>query len=109
MSSRLRTFRDFWPYYLSQHSRAATRLLHATGTVLGLIVAVVGLALGNLWLVPAGFGVGYGFAWFSHFAIERNRPATFRYPLWSFLGDWRMVGLMVTLRGSAVTPPTTDR
>ena len=84
MSVRSKTYREFWPRYLAEHSRPGTRNLHFLGTGLGLTLLAALLA-------------GYGFAWIGHAVVERNRPATFTHPLWSFISDFRMFGLW--LRG----------
>jgi hypothetical protein len=86
---RFKTFEDFWPYYVAQHSLASTRALHFGGTtmVLGALVATV---LHSPWWLPAAFVLGYGPAWIGHFFFEKNRPATFTHPLWSLRGDFRM-------------------
>jgi hypothetical protein len=89
-------FAEFWPFYVAEHSRPATRWVHFAGTTLGLICLVFFLATLNWRWLLAGLVAGYAFAWVSHFFIERNRPATFRYPLWSFIGDWKMWALMLT-------------
>jgi hypothetical protein len=94
---RIRSFAEFWPFYVSQHALVPTRLLHLVGTSLGFVVLVVAIVLREWWLLPAVPVVAYGFAWTGHFFVERNRPATFSYPLWSLRGDWRMFVLM--LRG----------
>ena len=94
---RYGTFRDFYPFYLTEHSRRGTRRLHFAGTLLVLLTLVSALVSGRwalLWLVPL---FGYGFAWVGHFFVERNRPATFQYPLYSLAGDFRMFADM--LRG----------
>ena len=93
-----RRFSDFWIYYLREHSRPGTRALHYAGTGLVLGLAGAAAAAGEwrlLVLVPL---VGYGFAWLSHIAVERNRPATFTYPLWSLAADFRMFFLWLTAR-----------
>jgi hypothetical protein len=95
-----RSFRDFYPFYLSEHSRSGTRRLHFAGTLLVLLTfgyAVVTGWWGLLALVPL---FGYGFAWVGHFAVEKNRPATFQHPLYSLAGDFRMFGDMVRGRVS---------
>ena len=76
--TRLTRFRDFWPHYLREHARPGTRALHYAGTSLVVVLAAA---------LPV---VGYGFAWVVHGLIERNRPATFRYPLWSLRADFVM-------------------
>lgn len=96
MSERIRTYSEFWPYYLREHSKPATRWLHLVGTSLGIGIAITAGVLGKAVLVPAALVASYGLAWVGHFGIEKNRPATFQYPLWSFISDFRMLGLMVT-------------
>ena len=96
-------FAAFWPFYVSQHMRRGTRVLHWIGSTLGLaclvMIGVMGAAFPlNLLWIPGGLVVGYGFAWVGHFVVEKNRPATFYYPLWSFVGDWKMWALMLTGR-----------
>jgi hypothetical protein len=92
------SFSEFWPFYLSQHSRASTRNLHYVGSTLAIIALIAVLATQTWWaliLVPFS---GYFFAWVSHFFIERNKPATFTYPLWSLIGDYRMYLYFLTGR-----------
>ena len=93
---RYQTFSEFWPFYVMEHSKPATRLLHLIGTTVGLIVMVLFIASGRWWLFPLGLVPGYAFAWFAHFVIEKNKPATFKYPLWSFRADYKMIGMMLT-------------
>jgi len=88
--ARYANFREFYPYYLSEHANAMCRRMHFIGTSLVLIVfaaAVVTRDARWLWLAPL---CGYGFAWLGHFAFEKNRPATFSHPLYSLAGDWVM-------------------
>ena len=85
-----RTFREFYPFYLAEHANRTCRRLHFIGSCLVLAVLVAAVATTRtrlLWFIPV---LGYGFAWVGHFAFEKNRPATFRYPLYSFMGDWVM-------------------
>jgi hypothetical protein len=91
------SFAEFWPFYVREHSLPACRALHFIGSTLAIAVIVVA-ALYSPWLLLAVPLVGYGFAWFGHFAIEKNRPASFRYPLWSLIADWKMWALMLTGR-----------
>ena len=93
--SRLQSFKDFWPYYVREHSLFANRVLHFIGSSAGLICLAETFVTGNLWLIPLGLVIGYGFAWVGHFFIERNKPASFKYPLWSFRADWKMWSLML--------------
>ena len=84
------SFAEFYPYYLSEHANSTCRRLHFIGTtlVIGLLAYVLGKgALGLLIAVPIA---GYGFAWVGHFFFEKNRPATFKHPFYSFAGDWVM-------------------
>jgi hypothetical protein len=93
-----KSFQDFWPYYLSEHSKPATRALHCMGTLTGIAVVILVIVIGKWWWFPSALVPGYAFAWVGHFFIEKNRPATFMYPLWSFMGDWKMLALMLTGR-----------
>jgi hypothetical protein len=94
---RLTTFEEFWPFYVSQHSRASTRALHFAGTTMVLGSLAAGVLVAPPYALLA-FVLGYGPAWIGHFFFEKNRPATFTYPLWSLRGDLRMYGLMLTGR-----------
>jgi hypothetical protein len=86
-----RTFDEFWPYYVGEHASSACRALHFAGTTLALIAVAAGVVL-SAWYFIAAPVAGYLFAWIGHFAFERNRPATFRYPWWSLRADFRMYG-----------------
>ncbi|MGQ0742153.1 MAG: Mpo1-like protein [Alphaproteobacteria bacterium] len=95
---RITTYREFWPFYLGEHAKALTRAFHFTGTLLAsacLLLAL--LALNPWWLLGAAFA-GYGPAWIGHFFVEKNRPATFSYPLWSLASDYRMTWAWLTGR-----------
>ena len=83
-------FADFYPFYLSEHSSRANRRLHFVCTTLGVAAIAHSLSTLNFWWLLAGLVAGYGCAWVGHFFIEKNRPATFTYPLYSFMGDWVM-------------------
>jgi len=97
-STTFRSFAEFWPYYVREHDKAATRRWHFCGTTIGIGILVVALVIQRWWLLVAVPIAGYGLAWVSHFAIEKNRPATFKYPLWSLRGDLKMWWLMLTGR-----------
>lgn len=93
---KFESFADFWPHYVAEHSRPATRAFHFFGTTAGLFCLIAFLSMGKWWLFPLALVPGYGAAWISHFLIEKNRPATFQHPLWSFLGDYKMIALMIS-------------
>lgn len=94
--SRFASFREFYPYYLGEHSDRMCRRMHFAGTSLVLVCLVLAVALSPWWLLAVPL-VGYGFAWIGHFAFEKNRPATFKHPVYSLAGDWVMYAEM--LRG----------
>ncbi len=95
-SPSFRTFADFYPFYLGEHTHPVCRRLHFIGTTLAVALILVTLITQRWWLVLAAFLEAYAFAWAGHFFFERNRPATFRYPVLSFMGDWRMWWDIVT-------------
>lgn len=100
-TARIADFERFWPFYVSQHSRSGTRALHFAGTTLSLLLLAASLATLRPFLLVWAILAGYSFAWIGHFFVEKNRPATFQYPLWSLRGDFRMYGLMWRGRMSA--------
>ena len=90
-TARFTSFAEFYPYYLQEHSNDVCRRLHYVGSLL--VLSILGYALFTqqwLWLLALPF-TGYGFAWVGHFVFEKNKPATFKYPLYSFMGDWVML------------------
>jgi hypothetical protein len=97
INTELKTFESFWPHYLGEHIHPVNRGLHFIGTSLVYGIVALSLFQSPRWLALAPL-VGYGFAWVGHFLVERNRPATFTYPLWSLRGDFRMHARMLTGR-----------
>jgi hypothetical protein len=93
---KFNSFAEFWPHYVGEHSKSATRLLHLIGTSIGVACAAFFVASGRWWLFLLGLIPGYGAAWIGHFFFEKNKPATFQYPLWSFIGDYKMIAMMLT-------------
>jgi hypothetical protein len=85
-----RTFEDFYPFYLTEHSNRTSRRLHFTGTSIAAALLVTAVFTRIWWLVAAALVQGYAFAWIGHFFFEHNKPATFKHPWFSFRGDWRL-------------------
>jgi len=96
MSGGFASFKDFYPYYLQEHSDRRCRRLHFIGTTLVLMCVVLAITASPWWLLGMPLA-GYGCAWIGHFVFEKNKPATFKHPLYSLIGDWVMYGDM--LRG----------
>jgi len=86
----MKSFAEFYPFYLSEHANRTTRRLHFIGSALALFCLLELLFTADLRWLALALAAGYGFAWVSHMVFEKNRPATFRYPLYSFMGDWVM-------------------
>ncbi|MBX3291703.1 MAG: DUF962 domain-containing protein [Acidobacteria bacterium] len=97
-ADRISNYSEFWDFYVAEHSKPLTRILHFLGTSLGLILLAWFIRRGTWYYFPLCFVVGYAFAWFAHFVIEKNRPATFKYPFWSFISDYKMMWYMATGR-----------
>lgn len=92
------SFREFYPFYLDEHRHPVSRRLHFLGSCGVLVLAAVAGATGNAWWLLAALACGYGCAWVGHFVFEKNRPATFTHPLYSFMGDWVMFKDILTGR-----------
>ncbi len=97
-ADRIQTYGEFWPYYLQEHRKPATRVLHYVGTALFLSVVIWAVAK-QTWIVLLLSPIcGYFFAWVGHFTVEKNKPATFKYPLWSLISDFRMFFAWLTFQ-----------
>ena len=95
---RIQTFSEFWAFYVGEHRHPTNRFLHYIGTSVGLSCLVLAPILQIWWLLAVAPVIGYGHAWFGHFAIEGNKPASFAYPGWSFMGDITMLSYALTGR-----------
>lgn len=93
-----RTFAEFYPFYLGEHANRTCRRLHFVGSAVALLLLIAAVVTRSWGLVVAAFVQGYAFAWVGHFFFEHNKPATFKYPWFSFLADWRMWREMLTGR-----------
>ena len=96
MAETIQTYRQFWPYYLGEHRRRGTRALHYLGTSLGLATLAIAIIFASWPFAVAAVVSGYAFAWIGHAFVERNKPATFTYPFWSLVSDFRMYFLALS-------------
>ena len=87
---RFNSFKEFYPYYLEEHKLARTKLFHFIGTLAAILFLIALAYTRNPLFILGALLSGYGAAWISHFFVEKNKPATFKYPLYSLLGDYRM-------------------
>lgn len=86
----MNSFAEFYPFYLSEHANRTCRRLHFLGSTLALVFLAMAVATASGWWFLAALVVGYAFAWIGHFGFEKNKPASFKRPLYSFMGDWVM-------------------
>lgn len=96
LKTKYQSFADFYPVYLGEHSNRTCRELHFVGSTLALLCLAAMILTGELWWLLAALVAGYSFAWIGHFFFEKNQPATFKHPLYSFMGDWVMYWQMLT-------------
>jgi hypothetical protein len=89
------SFEEFWPFYVKEHQKKATRILHFVGTTGAMACVAGGLLTKRRWLLAVAPVVGYGPAWVAHFFVEGNKPASFKHPLWSLRADLVMWSKMV--------------
>ena len=92
---RIENYEKFWDFYVAEHRHPMTRYLHFVGTTLSLVFTVWIIRSGSWLYFPLTLVIGYAFAWFAHFYVEHNKPATFKYPFWSFISDYKMVLYML--------------
>jgi len=90
MATTFKSFRDFYPFYLAEHRHPVCRRLHFIGSACVIVCVALAIVTLNAWWLAVALLAGYGFAWVGHFFFERNRPATFTHPIYSFVGDWVM-------------------
>ena len=89
-AQRFISFAEFYPFYLGEHRNATCRVLHFCGTSIALTLTLFALWSGQYWLIAVAVIQGYAWAWVGHFGFEKNKPASFKQPLYSFMGDWVM-------------------
>jgi len=95
---RIASFREFYPFYLDEHRHPVSRRLHFVGSCGVLVLLLVAVLTMNAWWLLVALACGYGCAWIGHFFFEKNRPATFTHPVYSFMGDWVMFKDILTGR-----------
>ena len=95
-AKRFATFAEFFPFYLGEHRNSTCRVLHFIGTSIGLALLITAIVSARFWLIPVAIIQGYAWAWVGHFGFEKNKPASFRQPLYSFMGDWVMWWQLLT-------------
>ena len=98
MAARICSYAEFWPFYLAEHSKRATRVFHYIGTMMIVVVVIIAVWTEAWWSLVFTLPALYALAWFSHFFIEHNKPATFTYPAWSLASDLRMSAFALTGR-----------
>lgn len=98
MAKQYQSFAEFWPFYLGEHASPSNRILHFFGTTLAVLQIFFAFAMQRYWLLLTALISGYACAWIGHFFLEKNRPATFTYPWYSFVGDWKMWSLICSGR-----------
>ena len=101
MKKEYSSFQEFWPFYLSQHNHPVCRVFHYLGTSVGIALCSYFIYSGSYWFIPLSFVPGYGFAWTGHFGFEKNKPAAFDYPFYSFAADFVMLFFFFTGRISS--------
>ena len=94
--TKFTSFEKFYPYYLSEHKTRMNKILHLIGSVTALIFLITTIYFKSYKYIPISFLLGYIFAWIGHFVFEKNKPATFKHPIYSFIGDWIMLKDILT-------------
>ena len=98
-NKQYKTLKEFYPYYLTEHQQPVTQVLHFIGTLCGVIFGLGrSIQTGNWWYALIGLAIAYAFAWTSHFFFEKNKPATFQYPFYSFVSDFIMAFHLITFQ-----------
>jgi hypothetical protein len=94
--SKIDNYAEFWDFYVQEHSQPLNRTLHFIGTSSAILLLAFFILRGSWVYFPICLILGYGFAWIGHFFIEKNKPATFQYPFWSFISDYKMMWFMIS-------------
>ncbi|MFC4953482.1 DUF962 domain-containing protein [Acinetobacter puyangensis] len=92
----IKNYQDFYGFYLTEHHDLKCRRLHFLGSSLGLLALITAVVKKQKRYVGYGLLAGYACAWVGHFVFEKNKPASFKQPLYSFISDWRMYYHIVT-------------
>ena len=86
----IQDYSTFYRFYLTEHRNIMSRRLHVVGSSIGLYCVSKAIRQKKAKYVLYGLLAGYACAWVGHFVFEKNKPASFKQPLYSFISDWKM-------------------
>ncbi|RJE69348.1 hypothetical protein AMS70_18145 [Acinetobacter sp. JS678] len=87
----IKNYQEFYRFYLTEHRNIMSRRLHVVGSSIGIYFFSKAIRKKQAKYVLYGLVAGYANAWVGHFVFEKNKPASFKQPFYSFISDWRML------------------